>query len=83
MVTKDVKQINELRFLSKTECYKVENEPLFLLGLVSLGASSETLWCMAQGSALAWLAIAMRRCLGHQNCSHHLVQKKDLHTLLD
>ena len=37
MVTKDVKQINELRFLSKTECYKVENEPLFLLGLVSLG----------------------------------------------
>ena len=43
MVTKDVKRINEWRF-SKTECYKVGNKPLFLLGLVSLAEPVETLW---------------------------------------
>ena len=38
----DVKRINVL--LSKTECYKVGNKPLFLLGLVSLAEPVETLW---------------------------------------
>ena len=61
MVTKDVKQINELRFLSKTECYKVENEPLFLLGLVSLGASSETLWIRKLKTELFCLSPAQLR----------------------